>query len=230
MIVLTFPKLEVGYSPISFVSANGSGTGTGFTMTGSAAGDLILGITTNGNQTIPVSVPSGTTQIGAGITSVEASGEVSILCYAKIAAGTNEAVGAAGGVSRHAAVALRGCDPDILSGMPGSGTSSAGKFAYGATTGANWVIPPVTPTRAAVVVSLGRRSGAADTAWPDMGRLRLQNAASAPAQIYWTGEAGAIEALGDIGVEVGSFPGFSYAITSTVGRAAMSFVVYPASL
>ena len=193
------------YLDPSFVVAGGAGGGGAIALSGTAAGDLILYAQTNGNTTIPGTGPSGYTALGSGIASDESSTDCALRVWAKFATATNEGVPSGGdGASRAAAVAIRGVDPAYL-GSP--------NFLYGNTSGASWVVPGLTLARPMKVMTFGRRGGAADTLFTDLTQLILVQSASSPLHAYWTPAA------------VNSFAGYSYAMTASVARAAVSIAL-----
>lgn len=206
--------------PIEFprlITSGGDGNGGAIATSGTLPGDFAIHLGSNLTTTPPTAGPSGFTVLGAGIGSDESAADNSIRISCKFLTSANETIGAvsgSGGTSRAVAAVFRNVAPGILDSMPSTGTSSAGRFTYGSTTGSNWVVPAITPDRATAIVCLGSRTGGSDTAWTDLTLIRLQNTASTPSQIYWNA------------TEAASFAGFSYAIVSSNARSACTFALY----
>lgn len=210
------PPQALGFLTPTHVFSGGNGTGNSVTATGSISGDFAIGIVSDNDNSIPdISGMTGVTAIGDGIASDESGNDAAIRCVALFLSSSNQAL-PAGGLSRIAWTVWRGVATDILTSMP-SGASAAGRFAYLATSGSNWLVPAMVPTRAAYVLALGKRAGTTDTRFTNMTELHVQNAASAQAQIFRTA------------AEVTNFVQDTYAIASTQARAAMTFPLYGAA-
>jgi hypothetical protein len=198
-------------------------TGNTITLTGSLAGDLLIGVNSSSTTSVPLG-PAGTTSLGSGIASDETT-DLSIRCSWKIAAGADEVIPAAGS-SRATWLALRGVDTTNFAALMSEGTT----FVYGATTGANMVIPALGALpRPGVVLVLGKQL-AANTIAPAAGMtlVDVQNSGSGEAFSWWSGATNVLDSLGTL---LPSYAGQTTALgTGTSGRAAMSIWIPGAPL
>jgi hypothetical protein len=190
-------------------------TGNTITLTGSLTGDLLIGINSRADATLPT-IPAGATGLGAGISSDETT-DLAIRCSWKVAAGADEVIATAGS-SRATWLALRGVDTTNFASLMVEGTT----FEYGDTTGANMVIPALGALpRPGVILVFGRQSGA-NTIAPAAGMtlVDVQNSASAEAFSWWSGASNALDSSGTL---LPSYAGQTTALgTGTSGRAAIS--------
>ncbi len=211
-----------GYYIPELIDSNGVSSGGNITTSGTRAGDFYIHLGSNTTLTPPTAGPSGSTALGAGATCDASANDASILVSVGFITSTDQNIGAVSGngaTSRALLAAFRGVDPNILSNLD---------YAYDSVTGATWTVPALTTDRVTTIVAIGYKNGATDVNWTDYSLIRIRDAGSNPAQVYWSGASGSENTFGtEIGTSVSSH---GYAITAATARASLVFALYGAPL